>query len=86
MKTTIEVLNEVLGEERVDQNDIDANLNYRTTLGEIQKCMREYGLQIVDEIINGDYVETVQDGTEEYPSVNWDDVKREKLLEQIYYQ
>lgn len=79
----IDVLNEVLGEELVDQNDIDANVQYLTTLKDVQKCMREYALGIIKEIREGEYVTAIQEGDDEFPSVLWDENKLDNLIEQI---
>lgn len=57
MKTIIDVLNEVLGEEIADQGDIAANIQYLTTLTQIQKCMQEYAKEAVRELVtHGDHM------------------------------
>lgn len=79
MRTTIDILNEVLGDELEDQNDINANVQYLTTLGDIQKCMRTYALQIIDEIV-------VDGNGYHWGDVEWDYEEINKLEDEIRYQ
>lgn len=49
----------------------------------VKAAIKEYALAVVDEIINGDYVTVEHDGGH---YVEWNDIKREQLIEQIENQ
>lgn len=86
MKTIIETLNEILGEDIESQRDIEANRQYLTTLGEIQRCIKEYALEVIVELREEDYVTAIREGNDEFPSVIWNEDKLDKLIEQIERQ
>ena len=52
MKTTIEVMRDILEacEGTETQDDVKANKFIRTNMGEIQKCMKKYAKQFIEEI------------------------------------
>lgn len=51
MKTTIEIMQEVLNCEIGDQDDVRANTFHRTNLEEIQRCMQMYAKEAIRELV-----------------------------------
>jgi hypothetical protein len=50
------------------------------------EAMKTYGIEIVKELTEKDYVTAVQEGDDEYPTVLWDENKIDSLIEQIESQ